>query len=140
MARPPVLFLQPRFENGLLNPLVLVVDDNPDFLEMLEMLLSNNGYRVITAENGFQALALLESNHPDVVVLDIMMPERTGIEVLEQIRWNEEWVDLPVICLSAISFNGESVDFIEEFSVGLVDKADLDDLLKKLKEALPQAG
>jgi CheY-like chemotaxis protein len=65
-------------------PLVLLVDDDPDLLDLAEMVLDNAGLRVITARNGRSALAALEVLEPDVIVTDLMMPELDGLELIQQ--------------------------------------------------------
>ncbi|HEX5139329.1 MAG TPA: response regulator transcription factor [Dehalococcoidia bacterium] len=78
-------------------PLVLVVDDEPGILRLIDLVLSNNGFRVIVAENGVEALHLAEQRRPDLVLLDIKMPEMNGMEVMRRIR---ERISTPVILLT----------------------------------------
>jgi two-component system KDP operon response regulator KdpE len=78
-------------------PLVLVVDDEPGILRLIDLVLSNNGFRVIVAENGVEALHLAEQRRPDMVLLDIKMPEMNGMEVMRRIR---ERISTPVILLT----------------------------------------
>jgi two-component system KDP operon response regulator KdpE len=78
-------------------PLVLVVDDEPGILRLIDLVLSNNGFRVIVAENGVEALHLAEQRRPDMVLLDIKMPEMNGMEVMRRIR---ERISTPGILLT----------------------------------------
>lgn len=117
---------------------VLVIDDHHDMLDLLRNLLSEEGYRVWTADSAFSAQEILHNDVPDAVVLDIMMPDRPGIELLENIRWDPRLKELPVICLSAGTFPAETLEFIQEFSFGLVDKANLGELLERLREILAE--
>jgi two-component system KDP operon response regulator KdpE len=78
-------------------PLVLVVDDEPGILRLIDLVLSNNGFRVIVAENGVEALHLAEQRRPDLVLLDIKMPEMNGMEVMRRIR---QRISTPVILLT----------------------------------------
>lgn len=117
---------------------VLVIDDHHDMLDLLRNLLSEEGYRVWTADSAFSAQEILHKDVPDAVVLDIMMPDRPGIELLENIRWDPRLKELPVICLSAGNFPAETLEFIQEFSFGLVDKANLGELLERLREILAE--
>ncbi|HUJ73522.1 MAG TPA: response regulator [bacterium] len=112
---------------------VLVVDDDRQMLELVNTLLTRAGYTVLLAEGAVQALELLEEGDLGAVVLDIMMPVRSGIEVLEHMRWNPRLADLPVIVLSAAHLSQEELDFVKEFSVGFVDKARIGDVLNHLK-------
>ena len=80
---------------------VLVVDDNIDVLMIFREILDAHGFAVETAQSGREALERLERGQPSVVLLDIMMPEMSGLEVLERIRTNQATVDLPVIMVTA---------------------------------------
>ena len=81
---------------------VLVVDDDPEILNMLEVRLSNTGYRVITARDGEAAIKQAEDEQPRVVVLDVMMPKKTGWEVARALRQNEATKDVKILMLTAI--------------------------------------
>lgn len=67
-------------------PKVLVIDDQPDVLTLTGLLLKHLGYDVVLADNGVKGLELYRREHPDVIVLDLIMPEMGGIEVLQRIR------------------------------------------------------
>lgn len=82
-------------------PVVLAVDDQPQNLRLLDAVLSPKGYRVVTAESGARALDLLGSDPPDLVLLDIMMPDMDGYEVCERIRANPRTAFLPVVMITA---------------------------------------
>ena len=117
---------------------VLVIDDDHDMLDLLRNLLTEEGYQVWTADSAFSAQEILHNDVPDAVVLDIMMPDRPGIELLENIRWDPRLKELPVICLSAGHLSAKTLEFIQEFSFGLVDKANLGELLERLREILAE--
>ena len=119
-------------------PSILVVDDNADMVELLRLKLTGAGYAVITAEHPLRALDLLEQQMPDVMVLDIMMPVRSGIEVLENIRWNPRYAQLPIIVLSAATLREEDRAFVNEFSRAYLDKTDLDKLVPLIQEILKE--
>jgi DNA-binding response OmpR family regulator len=80
---------------------VLVADDEPSIVTALEFLLERDGYEVQVARDGEEALRLLEGGPPDLVVLDVMMPLRSGYEVCERIRSRPEWRGVKVVMLSA---------------------------------------
>ncbi len=80
---------------------VLVVDDNPDSLVIVRGLLEPRGYEVEEASSGPQALELIRARRPDIVLLDVMMPEMSGLEVLQKIKENPETALLPVILVTA---------------------------------------
>jgi two-component system KDP operon response regulator KdpE len=77
---------------------VLIVDDDHRILKFLEVKLKASGYGVLTADNGFQALELVEAQEPDLVVLDVLMPKKDGFETLRELR---AFSSVPVIILSA---------------------------------------
>jgi DNA-binding response OmpR family regulator len=83
-------------------PSVLVVDDHPRVLRFIEISLKLHGFEVRTADCGENALALLKTNRPDIMLLDIIMPGISGLEVLSQTR---SFTRMPVIAFSASSDN-----------------------------------
>lgn len=80
---------------------IYVADDNPSLRQGLNLALQARGYSVRTAEDGPGLLELLESGRPDLMLLDVMMPGMSGLEVLARIRADERWADLPVFLLTA---------------------------------------
>jgi adenylate cyclase len=92
---------------------ILIVDDSTDILEILTDLLEAHGYKICTAGTGPDALAQIEREHPDLVLLDVMMPGMTGYEVCSRIRANPATVFLPVIILTGADANLERIKGIE---------------------------
>jgi len=80
---------------------VLIVDDEPNIVTSLEFLMRGDDYDVRVARNGEEALQLAESFRPDIVVLDVMMPQRSGFEVCQKIRENPILGDVKIIMLTA---------------------------------------
>ena len=80
---------------------VLIVDDEPNIVTSLEYLMRKRGYAVAIARNGDEALDLVESFLPDVVLLDVMMPRKSGYEVCQQIRERSDWQHIKLVMLSA---------------------------------------
>jgi DNA-binding response OmpR family regulator len=80
-------------------PLVLVADDDADILSLVRVRLERSGYAVLSARNGVEALDLARERRPDLAILDVSMPELSGLEVTKRLR--EEQLDLPVILLTA---------------------------------------
>ncbi len=80
---------------------ILIVDDEPNLLRMLGYTLQSEGYEIVAAQNGAEALSKVKADKPDLVILDVMLPDMTGLEVCTQLRHNEETVTLPIIMLSA---------------------------------------
>lgn len=83
---------------------ILVSDDEIHILHVISIKLRNNGYDVITAENGSTAYDLACEELPDIIVTDYQMPIMSGLEFVEKLRQNEETADIPVIMLTARSF------------------------------------
>ena len=80
---------------------VLIADDEPNIVTSLEFLMRKGGYEVAVARNGEEALALVESFAPDLVLLDVMMPLRSGYEVCQRMRSRAEWRHIRIVMLSA---------------------------------------
>jgi two-component system alkaline phosphatase synthesis response regulator PhoP len=80
---------------------VLIVDDEPDILEFLQYNLKKEGYEVVTAGDGKQAIVVAEREKPDIIILDIMMPEMDGVETCRQLRSHKDFLDIPVAFLTA---------------------------------------
>lgn len=83
---------------------MLVVDDEIHIVHVVAIKLRNNGFDVITAANGAEALQLAFAEMPDIIVTDFQMPTMTGLELVENIRQNEQTRNIPVILLTARSF------------------------------------
>ena len=82
---------------------VLVADDEPDILEILKYNLTNEGYDVVTAKDGDEALEKIRRFQPDLIVLDVMMPKVSGFDVLDILANTPETANLKVVMLTALS-------------------------------------
>ncbi len=102
--------------------LVLVADDEPYNLDLLDRILKRAGYRVVTAATGAEALERAHQTHPDIVLLDIMMPRMTGYDVCKEIKADPATIFTPVVLLTAVA---DTEDKIKSLDVGA------DDLLSK---------
>ena len=83
---------------------ILVADDEIHIVHVVAMKLRNNGFDVITAENGADSLKLACSEKPDVIVTDFQMPAMTGLEMIEELRKHDDMANVPVIMLTARGF------------------------------------
>jgi two-component system alkaline phosphatase synthesis response regulator PhoP len=83
---------------------VLVVDDEIHIVHVVAIKLRNNGFEVISADNGAEGLKLALAEKPDIIVTDYQMPVMTGLELVEKLRQNEDTKDTPVVMLTARSF------------------------------------
>jgi two-component system NtrC family sensor kinase len=97
---------------------ILVVDDNPTNIQVLFDVLSEIGYRVAIAKSGEAALQRLDSYHPDLILLDVMMPGIDGFETCGRLKANAATSDIPVIFMTALS---DSVDKVKGLSLGALD-------------------
>ncbi|PZO40831.1 MAG: GGDEF domain-containing response regulator [Pseudanabaena frigida] len=97
---------------------ILIVDDTPNNLRFLSTTLSEQGYKVRSVTDGLMALTVAQAAKPDLILLDIMMPNIDGYEVCQRLKANSQTSDIPVIFLSALD---EVIDKVKAFSVGGVD-------------------
>ncbi len=97
---------------------ILIVDDNVDNLTLLSNMLAVPKYRVRRAISGAFALEAMEAFQPDLILLDITMPEMNGYEVCEHLKANEETANIPIIFISALTDN---LDKAQAFAAGAVD-------------------
>jgi len=97
---------------------ILLVDDEPDILEIIGYNLSSEGYQIITAENGVQAVKKAKKERPHLIILDVMMPEMDGIEACEQLRKIPELSNTIITFLTA---RGEDYSQMAGFDVGADD-------------------
>jgi DNA-binding response OmpR family regulator len=99
-------------------PLVLVADDEEDIRALVAFRLRRAGYDVITAADGAEALTLATTRRPDLIVLDMMMPKATGLEVTRSLREQDSTRDIPVILLTA---RAQEADVASGFAAGADD-------------------
>ena len=108
---------------------ILVSEDNPDIRKILVMRLEINGYDVIQAQDGEEAIDKIKKEAPDLVILDLMMPKISGFEVCRMIKFDEKYKDMPIIVLSALDQqsdreraieNGADAYFIKPFDLELL--------------------
>ena len=97
---------------------ILLVDDEPDILEIIGYNLSSEGYQVITAENGVEAIAKAKKHQPHLIILDVMMPEMDGIEACEKIR---EIPNLSETVITFLTARGEDYSQVAGFEAGADD-------------------
>lgn len=97
---------------------IIVVDDEPDILDIISTNLKNAGYETVTASGGASALKLIEKEKPDLVLLDLMMPEPDGLEVCKILKANEKTSHIPIIMVTA---REEEVDRLLGFELGADD-------------------
>ena len=95
------------------SPKILVVDDEPKNIRVLQIQLKANGYTVLTATSGQEALEQVKADVPDLILLDIMMPKMDGFEVCRRIRGDESTQFIPVVMVTALSDKEDRIKAIE---------------------------
>ena len=115
---------------------ILIVDDEEDITELVKKLLKSEGFDVVTANSGKEALALLESTTPDLIFLDLFMPEMSGWDVLREIRKREELKEVPVIMLTVQplyeSIDREEVEEVVDYITKPFDKEDIVEAIRQI--------
>lgn len=101
---------------------ILIADDEPDILEILDYNIKREGYEVIRANNGEEALELAKTAKPDLMILDIMMPRKTGLEVCEILRNQPAFRDTLIIILTALSDENSHIRGLESGADDYVNK------------------
>lgn len=122
---------------------VLIADDEPDILEILKYNLEKEGYQVITAKDGNEALDKAKHSKPDLIVLDMMMPHKTGLEVLELLRLQPAFKDTLIMFLTALndehtqlkSFNTGADDYVSKPVSPTVFVSKVNALFRRVKKA-----
>ena len=101
-----------------MNNRILVVDDTPANIQMLASTLKEKGYQISVATNGRQALDVVDRVKPDLILLDVMMPEMDGFETCRRLKASEQSSQIPIIFLTAKT---ETTDIVQGFELGAVD-------------------
>ncbi len=108
---------------------ILVVDDDPDILDAVTMILESQGYKVVTARDGIEGLANLKAEKPDLMILDLLMPKMDGFAVCKELqdpRWSK-YRDIPILILTSVREEASRRRY--ELETGL--EFDVDDYIEK---------
>ena len=108
---------------------ILIVDDDPDILDAVSMILESQGYQVVTARDGVEGLATLKAEKPDLIILDIMMPKMDGFGVCKELqdpRWGK-YKNIPILMLTSVREEASRRRY--ELETGL--ELDVDDYVEK---------
>ncbi len=100
------------------NARILLVDDNPRNIQVLGTILKHEGYQIIIAQNGCQAIKAVKKAPPDLILLDIMMPQMDGFETCKKLKQNAISKEIPIIFLTA---KADTEDIVKGFELGAVD-------------------
>ncbi len=117
---------------------IALIEDDMAIVQMYRMKLESDGFDVVTANNGADGLILVKSENPDIVLLDIMMPEMRGDEMLEKLRATEYGKDIPVIVLTNTGKTEAPKSILENGVKKFIVKAEMTpaDVLNEVKAAL----
>jgi CheY-like chemotaxis protein len=118
------------------SPLVLVVDDESGCREMLGAVLTPEGYQVEFAEDGNQALRMIYEKLPDVVILDLMMPEMTGFDVAQRLREKPPAREVPIVIFSSKDISAEERERLAGAIRAVVPKSGKEELLRAMKQVV----
>ncbi|MHC1740384.1 MAG: response regulator transcription factor [Anaerolineaceae bacterium] len=120
------------------DPLILLIDDEPQILRALKTILSANHFNVVSAINGEQGLAFAAAQPPDVIILDLTLPDISGFEVCEQIR---TWSSVPIIVLSVRDNEKDKVAALDKGADDYLTKPfGMEELLARIRVALRHSG
>jgi two-component system alkaline phosphatase synthesis response regulator PhoP len=97
---------------------IIAIEDEPDLLEVVRYNLAREGFEVQGSENGEQGLALIRKSHPDLVLLDLMLPGMDGLEICRQVKYDPATRNIPIIIISA---KGEETDIVLGLELGADD-------------------
>jgi len=130
---------------GAQAPRILIVDDDPNLLVLLADQLRNDGYDIVTARDGREALRLLKTGWPDLLIIDMMMPRMDGLSLAREVKAQ---ADLPIIVLSAIDAGDSKADLLEEVAEDYVTKpyhypelrARINRVMRRLGDKVPRQG
>ena len=120
---------------------ILAVDDDADILILLRMILESHGYKFLGVNRGYKALKVAEEEQPDLIILDVMMPGISGIEVCKKLRENISTRRIPVIILSNLGQDSDISKGKELGAVGYLIKANfsLKEVVAKVREYLAKS-
>ena len=119
---------------------ILIVDDEADVLKVLQLVLTRNGYEAVTAGSGMEGLVKAQGEGPDLILLDIMMQEMDGWEVLKLLQLDPQTRPIPVVMLSARTQPRDKIRGLQEGAVDYVTKPFVvKDILERI-EAIMSSG
>jgi CheY-like chemotaxis protein len=117
---------------------ILVVDDDPDALDLAVAMIEDSGYEIETATSGGEALDSIARQRPDAIILDLMLPGMDGFEVVHRMSLNPEWRSIPVILLTARDLSHEERRALDIGTARIIQKGNVsrDELLAELKTVI----
>jgi len=117
---------------------ILVVDDDPNVISLITQILEGENYYISGASNGEEALSAISERIPDLIILDLLMPVMDGFEMIDRLRGNPDWRNIPVVVITAKDLTDADKEFLERGVIKIIQKAglDKDKLLSELRDTL----
>jgi two-component system alkaline phosphatase synthesis response regulator PhoP len=121
---------------------ILVVDDEPDFASIVQGNLEKEGFTVDVAYNGVEGIEKVQSNPPDAIVLDVMMPEMDGYAVCKELKGDEKYCEIPIVLLTAVASHVTSTRYTHRDGMAteaddyIAKPASAEDITKSIKRLL----
>ena len=106
---------------------ILIVDDDSDFVEAVNMILNSKKFEVVTACNGREGLKKVKTERPDLIVLDVMMPEKDGYAVCKELKSDPQWNHIPILLLTGVVSHISTTRYTQEMGM----ETEADDFLDK---------
>lgn len=127
---------EPGNEHSIRNGQVLIAEDDPATRDMLKRTIEREGWKVVEAENGRQALQSIARQRPNLIVLDMMMPEMNGFQFLSELRSHSIWQDIPVIVVTAKELTTEERRLLQRYAERVLEKGRYDsgNLLRQIRD------
>jgi len=119
-------------------PCVLLVEDNADLRQLYTFFLAGRGFEVRQAEDGQEALAEIQKQRPDVLLTDIAMPQMNGVELIQRLRSDAEFADLPVVAMTAYGEGGLTEAWAAGADETIAKPMEAQDLLTVLIKVMPK--
>jgi two-component system, cell cycle response regulator DivK len=101
---------------------ILIIEDNEQNMYMLTYLLENNNYEVFQSFSGIEGIALAKKTQPDIILLDIQLPEMDGYAVARELRKNKELTETPIIAVTSYAMTGDKEKAFEAGATGYIEK------------------
>lgn len=117
---------------------ILVVEDDKILIEAIRAYLSNNGYNLLTAEDGEKALKVVNKNKPEVILLDLMLPRKSGYHVLYELKHDSKTKNIPVIIMTAVDSETSKQECLSNGADDYLVKSEysLEEIVAKVKKYL----
>ncbi len=140
VSKEKILQVLEKYKQRTPRKYILIVDDDPDLLDLASRAIEKAGWNVRTAENGKSALSVLESELPSIIFLDLMMPVMDGFEFLAVFQSREEWRHIPIVVITSKDLMAEERQQLNGIVKKVIQKGDFtpEKLLKQLSSLIPQ--